>query len=217
MTVRHALLGILAQRPGYGYELREAFEALAGGRALWEVKPAQIYTTLARLEEAGHVVKTTAPGDGGPDRNVYRITDAGLSALHEWFSEGVHTEHHRDEFFVKLVLALSSPGVDAAEIVRVQRATLYRDLHELTARRGGLAAGGDVTHSMLLDKAIMHAEADLRWLEMVEGRLPGMARRELPPPQIKRRGRPPRRPASEDAGPPGEPHGPSDDVSARIR
>jgi DNA-binding PadR family transcriptional regulator len=51
MSVRNAILGLLAQRPRHGYELRAAFEALVGGEAIWEVKPAQIYTTLARLEE----------------------------------------------------------------------------------------------------------------------------------------------------------------------
>ena len=51
MSVRNAILGLLADHPRHGYELRAAFEALAGGEALWSVKPAQVYTTLARLEE----------------------------------------------------------------------------------------------------------------------------------------------------------------------
>ena len=47
MSVRNAILGLLADHPRHGYELRAAFEALAGGEALWSVKPAQVYTTLA--------------------------------------------------------------------------------------------------------------------------------------------------------------------------
>jgi len=193
MSVRHALLGLLSQSPSHGYELRDAFETLAGGRALWEVKPAQIYTTLARLEDAGLVAQTAAPGDGGPDRRVYEITESGREELLGWYAGGVHAEHHRDEFFLKLVLALSSADVDAHEILRVQRSTLYRDLHELTARRAGLSLAGDLTHAMLLDKAIMHAEADIRWLEMVEARLTDMARQPMRLPKPKRRGRPPKR------------------------
>ena len=49
MSVRYALLGLLKQQPRYGYELRAAFIALAGGVEAWEVKPAQIYTTLNRM------------------------------------------------------------------------------------------------------------------------------------------------------------------------
>jgi DNA-binding PadR family transcriptional regulator len=55
MSVRHAILGLLAQRPRHGYELRAAFSAVIGGDENWDVKPAQIYTTLNRLEEAGLV------------------------------------------------------------------------------------------------------------------------------------------------------------------
>ena len=55
MSVRNAILGLLAQRPRHGYDLRAAFEAVVGGDEIWEVKPAQIYTTLERLEQAGLV------------------------------------------------------------------------------------------------------------------------------------------------------------------
>ena len=55
MTVKHGILGLLSLQPRYGYELRAAFMAVAGGEENWEVKPAQIYSTLARLEEAGQV------------------------------------------------------------------------------------------------------------------------------------------------------------------
>ena len=51
MSVRYALLGLLKQQPRYGYELRAAFIALAGGVEAWEVKPAQIYTTLNRMRK----------------------------------------------------------------------------------------------------------------------------------------------------------------------
>lgn len=204
MSVRHALLGLLSQHPSYGYELRDAFETLAGGRALWEVKPAQIYTTLSRLDDAGLVRQSTAPGDGGPDRRVYEITEAGHAELLAWLREGVHAEHHRDEFFLKLVLTLNAEEVDPADLLRTQRATLYRDLHELTVRRAGLSHAGDLAHAMLIDKAVMHAEADLRWLEMVEARLDDIEQQPIPEPQPRRRGRPPKQ--TSDAGDSDPPH-----------
>jgi len=42
----------------------------------------------------------------------------------------------------------------------------------------------------LLDKAAMHLEADLRWLDMIEGRLDEIKRQPLPEPESKPRGRP---------------------------
>jgi hypothetical protein len=41
-----------------------------------------------------------------------------------------------------------------------------------------------------MDKAVMHLEADLRWLDMVEGRLDDMQKQPLPQPEIRPRGRP---------------------------
>jgi len=42
----------------------------------------------------------------------------------------------------------------------------------------------------LLDKAVMHLEADLRWLDMIEARLNEIRRQPLPEPESKPRGRP---------------------------
>src|SRR5512138_3847788 len=103
MSVRNALLGLLAQRPRHGYELHAAFEAMMGGMQNWDVKPAQIYTTLARLEESGLVNEEPSDGDE-PDKRVYVLTDAGRLVLADWFTSGVEAELQRDEFYLKLML-----------------------------------------------------------------------------------------------------------------
>ena len=70
MSVRHAILGLLAQKPRHGYELHAAFSAVVGGEN-WDVKPAQIYTTLERLEESGLVQTKSDLGEGRePDRRI---------------------------------------------------------------------------------------------------------------------------------------------------
>jgi DNA-binding PadR family transcriptional regulator len=51
MSVRNAILGFLAQKPRHGYELRAVFEAVVGGDDNWDVKPAQICTTLDCLKK----------------------------------------------------------------------------------------------------------------------------------------------------------------------
>jgi hypothetical protein len=43
---------------------------------------------------------------------------------------------------------------------------------------------------LLMDKAIMHLEADLRWLDIVEQRLDEIRSQPAPVPDIKPRGRP---------------------------
>lgn len=200
MPVRHTMLGLLHQRPRHGYDLRAAFEALVGGPSVWEVKPAQVYTTLNRLERDGLIEPVERGRIGGPERVVYSLTDAGRAELAAWLSEGVHGEHARDHFFVKLMVSIGTPEADPREVIRVQRSTLYRDLHALTAKQRHLDRTVNLARAMLLDKAVMHLEADLRWLDMVEGRLSEIERQPMPQPAARRRGRPPRTVVDADDG-----------------
>jgi DNA-binding PadR family transcriptional regulator len=191
MSVRHAILGLLAQRPRHGYDLRAAFEAVVGGDKNWEVKPAQIYTTLERLEEAGMIQCTSDLGEGDePSRRVYAITSKGSQALHEWFANGVTPEHQRDEFFVKLMIGLASGEADPGRVIQTQRSHLYQELHAATTLRDSYDPKTEMAQILLLDKSIMHLEADLRWLDMAEQRLDEVKRQPLPEPEIRPRGRP---------------------------
>lgn len=189
MSVRHAILGLLAEQPRHGYELRRAFGTLLGD-VDWDVKPAQVYTTLSRLEEAGQVVQTAVAQDGGPEKRIYAITEDGRAELQRWFSEGITGERTRDEFFVKLMTAVNGAHVDPRRLIHTQRTTLYKDMHAITAHRNRLDPQRQLATILLLDKAVMHIEADLRWLDMIEARLEDVRRQPAPEPQPRRRGRP---------------------------
>jgi DNA-binding PadR family transcriptional regulator len=190
MSVRHAILGLLAQHPRHGYELRAAFSAVIGGDENWDVKPAQIYTTLNRLEEAGLVEQQSVEQHGGPEKRIYAVTPSGLEALQDWFASGIEPEHQRDEFFVKLMTGLVSGEADLGRIIQIQRAMLYQVLHAATAQRDGYDPRTEIAQILLLDKSIMHLEADLRWLDITEMRLDEVKRQPLPEPEVRPRGRP---------------------------
>lgn len=190
MSVRNALLGLLAQKPRHGYELRAAFEAVIGDD-VWKVKPAQIYITLERLEESGLVARESDLGEGDePSRRIYSLTAGGAAALCQWFMESVPAEHQRDEFFVKIMIALASRKADPASLVQTQRAHLFQELRDAARRRDALDPRSGMAQIMLIDKSIMHLEADLRWLDMVEVRLETIKDQPLLEPEIRRRGRP---------------------------
>ena len=190
MSVRNAILGLLAQKPRHGYELHAAFSAVVG-EATWDVKPAQIYTTLERLEESGMVATESDLGEGRePDRRIYAITEDGRGALKDWFEEGVATEHQRDEFFVKLMIGLVSGEADPSRVIQTQRSRLYQELHDATTQRDTFDPQIEMAQILLVDKAIMHLEADLRWLDMIEMRLEAIKDQPIPEPEIRKRGRP---------------------------
>jgi len=192
VPVRHAILGLLNQKPRHGYDIRSAFEAMVGGPGVWDLKPAQVYTTLQRLERDGLVEPAETQQIAGPERVVFRLTTDGRATLAEWIAHGVHSDHVRDHFWVKLMVATRTDGVDPRQVVRTQRATLYRELHALTSRRASLDKGSELSRVTLLDKAVMRLEADLRWLDMVEGRLSEIESQPAVEPLVPKRGRPPK-------------------------
>jgi DNA-binding PadR family transcriptional regulator len=190
MSVRHAVLGLLAQRPRHGYELRAAFQALVGGEGNWDVKPAQIYTTLARLAQGGLVVEDSVEQDAGPEKRIYALTQDGRQALQEWFASSIEPEHQHDEFFLKLMIGLVSGVADPYHLIHAQRAHLFQELHDITEHRSQADPSRELAGILLLDKATMHLEADLRWLDTIEARLDEIRRQPLPEPETKPRGRP---------------------------
>jgi DNA-binding PadR family transcriptional regulator len=192
MSVRNALLGLLEQRPRHGYELHDAFEAVVGGEENWDIKLAQVYSTLARLEKCGLIVQESLAQDGGPEKRIYAITPAGREELHAWLYSPVSTGHQRDEFYLKLMICLATGQADPYRVIYIQRTNLYQELHAFTARRTRADPKSKLAQILLLDQAIMHLEADLRWLDMVEARLDEIRRQPLPEPETRPRGRPPK-------------------------
>jgi DNA-binding PadR family transcriptional regulator len=163
---------------------------VVGGEDNWDVKPAQIYTTLARLEKDGLVAEEAVEQDGGPEKRIFAITPAGRTLLSEWFSSGVERDHQRDEFFVKLMLSLATDQAPPRQVIQGQRTRLFQDLHRLTGSRNKCNPKTELAQILLFDKGIMHLEADLRWLDMIEARLDEMSSQPRPMPEPRPRGRP---------------------------
>jgi PadR family transcriptional regulator PadR len=71
------VLAGLIERERYGYELSQWLEAGGLGR----IKGGTLYPLLARMEEAGFVSTRWQPGEQGPGRKYYRLTEAGREHL----------------------------------------------------------------------------------------------------------------------------------------
>jgi DNA-binding PadR family transcriptional regulator len=198
MSVKHTLLALLYQRPMHGYELGKQLALTIS--AEWDVKPGQIASTLARLKDANLVDYEVVETDDAPDRKVYALTDEGLEELRRWYlSPEVRDYRLGDTFYVKLVLSLTGGPVPPEQVLMAQRRELYQQLHEVTELHRKADSRTELPWVLLLDSAIMHLEADLRWIEMCEARLPELKRFTPPKPEPKARGRPRRKmPQPED-------------------
>jgi DNA-binding PadR family transcriptional regulator len=68
--IRTALLAVLAEGPGHGYDVMQNLEDKTGGA--WRPSPGSVYPTLQLLEDEGLVRSTERDG-----KRVFEITDAG--------------------------------------------------------------------------------------------------------------------------------------------
>ena len=80
-AIKLLALGLVAERPCYGYELIKHIEALVGGE--YSPSPGVIYPTLTFLVDMGWA--TVQEGNGG--RKQYTITPAGVAQLEQQRTE----------------------------------------------------------------------------------------------------------------------------------
>ena len=87
MSLRHALLGVLAEHPASGWDLSRRFHELLG--SVWPAGHPQIYGELRKLEQEGLI---EVDSEGPRRRKAYRVTDAGLDAVRHWLTS-VDVDH----------------------------------------------------------------------------------------------------------------------------
>jgi DNA-binding PadR family transcriptional regulator len=101
MSLDHALLVSLLEKPSSGYELARRFDRSIG--YFWHATHQQIYKVLARMEEAGWISRRGAGRRiRGADRKLFSVSAAGRNELARWLAEPTDPEGVRDALMVKL-------------------------------------------------------------------------------------------------------------------
>jgi PadR family transcriptional regulator AphA len=161
MSLRHALLGALAEHPRTGYGLLRHFEqSLAYA---WPASHSQIYPELARLLEEGLI----AEGETGPrNSRTYEITEGGLAEVRRWLTETNPDRRVRSDAVLRtFFLWLLEPGEARAHLEQEQ-AYWQGLLDELEAIRAEPRGPTRKEHAYLLalEGGIRSIEARLEWL-----------------------------------------------------
>ena len=165
LSFKHAILGLLADGPLHGYELKTLYQdQLVPSTTL---NFGQVYTTLDRLQRDGWVEHDVVSQQERPDKKVYALTEEGRTRLREWLdAPSVLNLDMRNETCLKLMLARRLTQVDAIEIVMKEKRACLARLHELTQARARAKADGEPVQTvLLLDLAVLRLEAFMKWLE----------------------------------------------------
>jgi len=124
MSLRHAMLGLLAVQPTTGYDLTRKFDNSLSNA--WHASHSQIYPELGRLEDEG-MIEVVA--EGARNSKTYALTDAGHAELRRWLVEVEPSRQQRNESAVRMFLAPRL--LDPADA----RVALERDLRDVLQQR----------------------------------------------------------------------------------
>lgn len=166
MLIRYALLSLLQREELHGYRVKSAFSDSVG--PYWSLNFGQIYQTLKQLRARGLVEARFDSGGGHMGRWVYRITPKGRRALETWLRRSPRPpDAPREEIFIRLLAVTDMTPDRIALQLANERRIHFEHLQELRARRRSLEPphDGSLLHSLVLDAAILRAEAHLEWIQ----------------------------------------------------
>jgi DNA-binding PadR family transcriptional regulator len=116
-AVNWAVLGLVIEKPSYGYEIGQRFTARFGGFV--PASLSNIYTTLDRLVRMGFVEPThtqAATSSGRQHKLHYRATSEGARAYRAWLARRLRKVDERSELLLRL-LSVCLRGVPALDDV----------------------------------------------------------------------------------------------------
>jgi PadR family transcriptional regulator AphA len=100
MSLRFALLGLLAVEPASGYDLKRAINRST--YFIWNATGPQIYNTLRNLRGEGYITSETLSQKGKPDKHIHTITTSGRAALKEFMGKPIRASVTRDEVLLRI-------------------------------------------------------------------------------------------------------------------
>ena len=173
----YAVLGLLRQRPTYGYELQRQ---LTGGRGLARVcpvEPAMVYAILKSLSGL-ELIDGEWDRSAYPPRAVYAATAEGDAEFQRWLRRPVaRMREVRLDFLVKLYFALEEDTRLAAELLAEQidacgsyGAAIERELAEVEPGSfDAMALTSKASAARITREWLMHCQKDIAGMQRREG------------------------------------------------
>ena len=165
MSTRLVILGLLRERPLYGYELKQIIEEHMGD---WtNIAFGSIYFALGKLAEEGFIEQVAIEQEGRrPSRSVYQITEAGqaefLRLLREVWSE---VESHYYAIDIGLMFTEALPREEVKGFLRERIAQLESIVRHVAEHRAEQMAQPEMPAlaAAVFDHGLAHFRAELDW------------------------------------------------------
>lgn len=163
----YAILGLLRDNPGTGYEIRKVFETALLRR--FSSSPGSIYPALKRLETEELIAR------GKPRKGPYAITESGRRALVDWLTRPVTSrdvERDEDILLLKFVFMEGLVGLERRLAFLASLESAADELSQRLIRARDSAIRSMPLHGRLtLEHQIAVAQTTQSWAARAAGRL----------------------------------------------
>jgi len=112
LPVKHAVLGLLVERRGWGYDIHNRLSERLGPRLA--IPEGTVHSSIRSLKRDGHVEVAGRKVRGEQVAVLYAATEAGCDEYESWFNEPVVRAPLRGELYLKFAM------INAARVPRLR-------------------------------------------------------------------------------------------------
>jgi DNA-binding PadR family transcriptional regulator len=165
MSAKHAVLGLVIERPGYGYQLARRLDERCGA---WGWESSGVYGALDQLEREEHVRSrgeraSGATGRGAP-RVIYEATATGRDFFRDWIFESSPPSPARQELDLKILFSGPEFLPRLIDQTWAQEQRCIDDLRALTSTT--LASTPDRTQTWREAAVVLQRDAEVKLLQV---------------------------------------------------
>jgi DNA-binding PadR family transcriptional regulator len=167
----YGILGLLRNKPTYGYELQRHFNGEQGLGRVCPVEPGMVYASLKSLSGL-ELIDGAWDNSTYPPRAVYTTTNEGEAAFQRWLLTPVgRIREVRLDFLVKLFFALQEDKSLAERLIAAQLEATREYAEEVELRQKAHAGAPATFDAIVLGSKASAARITIDWLEKTRGSL----------------------------------------------
>jgi DNA-binding PadR family transcriptional regulator len=159
-----ALLGMLYEAPGYGYELHRRVITDLG--QVWHLRQSQAYAIFKRLEAQGDISMEKFPQEKLPARQLLHMTPQGRKRFLEWLDNpsGGSSRAIRLEFVTRLYFLQMYMPEKLVQAFTRQRKEAEKHIKRLEKMRAEIPEE-QIYNSMSVNLRLEQLKSVLEWLD----------------------------------------------------
>ncbi len=166
-AVQWALLGLVIERPSYGYELAQRFEAAYAGM-LHLSGISYVYTALDTLQRRGMIEEIPGTRSGRQPKPRYRATADGVDSYKERLTAQIQEDFRRSRLFARQLAVFAHEPDVALEIIERYSEACLEEASSAPIPSAGEHAGETVSglaERLVSEESRLAMEAKLPWVE----------------------------------------------------